>query len=100
MAHIALPDLLTLPTYASTSTSRLHSLYADISRQKHSNPSSFQSTVLWWNTTLHAILAKGWQPRSQDKLVLHADHTILPEAFRYEGVGRPLCLATVVVSTN
>ncbi|KZV73405.1 hypothetical protein PENSPDRAFT_574635 [Peniophora sp. CONT] len=94
--QIPFSDLASLPTYSSVSTKRLRSLYADISRQKSSNPSSFQSIVTWWHTTLQAILAKGWQPRSTDKLILHAEPTILPEALRYEGTGKPLGLGTVI----
>jgi len=43
----------------------------------------------------------GWQSQSQasnpDRLVLHADGVSIPESFRYEGVGKPLSLATVIV---
>ncbi|KAI0032209.1 Snf7-domain-containing protein [Vararia minispora EC-137] len=97
-AHVKIPlsDLASLSTYASASTSRLHSLYADIARQKLSNPAAFQSTVSWWRATLQSTLAKGWQPRTTDKLILHADPVVLPEALRYEGVGKPLCLSTVI----
>ncbi|VDC06655.1 unnamed protein product [Peniophora sp. CBMAI 1063] len=94
--QIPFSDLASLPTYSSASTKRLRSLYADISRQKKSNPSSYQSIVTWWHTTLQAILAKGWQPRSTDKLILHADPAVLPEALRYEGTGKPLGLGTVI----
>ncbi|OCH92214.1 hypothetical protein OBBRIDRAFT_818381 [Obba rivulosa] len=80
------------------------SLYSDFSRQKHSNPTSYTSNVEWWRRTLEAIVLAGWQAQSQpsnpDRLVLHADRVTLPESFRYEGVGKPLSLATVIVSTR
>ncbi|KAI0064539.1 hypothetical protein BV25DRAFT_1881811 [Artomyces pyxidatus] len=88
-------QLSSLPTYSTASSSRLQSLYADISRQKHSNPTSYQSNVSWWRTTLEEIVSKGWQQHTTDKLVLHADQS-LPESLRYEGTGKPLCLGTVI----
>ncbi|KAI0046151.1 hypothetical protein FA95DRAFT_1583128 [Auriscalpium vulgare] len=90
--HHQLPSL---PTYNGLSASRIQSLYADIARQKHSNPTSYRANVAWWHTTLDAIVARGWQPQSNDKLILHADPG-LPDALRYEGAGKPLCLGTVV----
>ncbi|EMD38002.1 hypothetical protein CERSUDRAFT_152616 [Gelatoporia subvermispora B] len=93
-------QLSTLPTYASSSTSRLKALYSDFSRQKHSNPTSFASNVEWWRRTLEAVVLAGWQPSSHgatpDRIVLHADKVSLAESFRYEGVGKPLSLATVI----
>lgn len=95
---IKFTDLSSLPTYNGASTSRLQAFYADISRQKHSNPPSYQSTVHWWRQTIQSVILNGWLPPSSDYLVLHATPT-LAEAFRYEGVGKPLCLATVIVSS-
>ena len=40
---------------------------------------------------------KHWLPQSSDTFVLHALPT-LADSFRYEGAGKPLCLATVIVS--
>lgn len=97
-------QLSSLQTYQSTSTSRLKALYSDFSRHKHSNPSSFASNVDWWRRTLEAAVLKGWQSSSNseagqsDRLILHASGPALAEVFRYEGVGKPLGLATVIVS--
>ncbi|KAF9791219.1 hypothetical protein BJ322DRAFT_436391 [Thelephora terrestris] len=88
-------DLHSLPAYNISSTSRLKSLYSDVSRQKHSNPTSYRSTVHWWREVLQAVVLKHWLPQSSDTLVLHALPT-LADSFRYEGAGKPLCLATVI----
>lgn len=97
-SSIPFTKLSSLPSYSKTSPSRLQALYADISRQKTSNPTAFQSNVSWWRATLDAIVSNGWQSSTPDKLVLKADRS-LPESLRYEGTGKPLCLATVVVSS-
>ena len=91
-------DLHSLPAYSTSSASRLKSLYSDVSRQKHSNPASYRSTVHWWREVLQAVVLKHWLPQSSDTLVLHALPT-LADSFRYEGTGKPLCLATVIVSS-
>lgn len=90
-------NLHSLPAYHTSSTSRLKSLYSDISRQKHSNPASYRSTVHWWREVLQTVVLKHWLSQSSDTLVLHALPT-LADSFRYEGVGKPLCLATAIVS--
>ncbi|KAA1469435.1 hypothetical protein DENSPDRAFT_835058 [Dentipellis sp. KUC8613] len=97
--HIPFTQLSSLPTYTGTSPHRLQSLYADISRQKQSNPTTYQSNVAWWRSTLEAIVSRGWQPHSADKLILHADPD-LPEALRFEGTGKPLCLGTVIAELS
>jgi len=97
-AGIKYTYLHSLPAYNTSSTSRLKSLYSDVSRQKHSNPASYRSTVQWWHEVLHAVVLKHWLPQTSDTLVLHALPT-LADSFRYEGVGKPLCLATVIVSS-
>ncbi|KZT26511.1 hypothetical protein NEOLEDRAFT_1177512 [Neolentinus lepideus HHB14362 ss-1] len=85
-----------LPTYSGASTSRLQALYADFSRQKQSNPTSYRSNVDWWRHTLETIVSEGWQGEGySDRLVLHASPS-LADIFRYEGVGKPLSLSTVV----
>jgi charged multivesicular body protein 7 len=105
-----------LPTYSTTSNSRLQSLYSDISRQKHSNPTSYHSNVDWWRMTLEMLVARGWPvehtistrsrsdpdtneivEKESDKLILNAGRG-LAESLRYEGVGKPLGLGTVIVS--
>ena len=97
-AGIKFTDLHSLPAYSTSSPSRLKSLYSDISRQKHSNPTSYRSTVHWWREVLQAVVLKHWLPQSSDTLVLHA-LPALADSFRYEGTGKPLCLATVIVSS-
>ena len=91
-------DLHSLPAYNISSASRLKSLYSDVSRQKYSNPASYHSTVHWWREVLQTVVLKHWLPQSSDTLVLHALPT-LADSFRYEGAGKPLCLATVIVSS-
>jgi hypothetical protein len=97
-AGIKYTNLHSLPAYNASSTSRLKSLYSDVSRQKHSNPASYRSTVHWWRGVLQTVVLKHWLPQSPDTLVLHALPT-LADSFRYEGAGKPLCLATVIVSS-
>lgn len=92
--------LATLPPYQLISTSRLKSLYSDFLRQKHSNPTSYTSNVEWWRRTLEAVLLAGWQSQpssTPDRLVLHASGSSLADEFRYEGIGKPLSLAGVIV---
>ena len=92
-----------IPTYASTSVTRLKSLYSEFAPQKQSNPSSYASNVEWWRRTLETITLHGWQPQHnapssvQDRFILNAEGVSFSERFRYEGVGRPLSLATVIV---
>lgn len=97
-------SLSNLPTFTETSKSRLQALYSDISRQKHSNPTSFHTNVDWWRRTLQALVSRGWQARIADaietnRLVLSAERGIA-ERLRYEGVGKPLGLGAVVVSRD
>ncbi len=88
--------LSTLPTYSTASTTRLKALYSDISRQKHSNPTSFQTNVDWWKRTLTDFVGHGLQPSSSDVLSLTVSRS-LQENLRYNGAGKPLGLASVVV---
>ena len=93
---------------ASSSSSPLPSLYADLSRQKRSNAAGYRANVEWWQRILTEVVWQGAQSTStstsggggvgeSDRLVLHLD-----EAFKagwtLEAVGRPLGLGTVVVS--
>ena len=89
--------LSSLLSYNGLSKSRIQSLYSDISRQKHSNPTTYNSNITWWRSTLEALVSLGYQPNTTDTLVLHADQSLL-ESLRYEGAGKPLCLGTVIVS--
>jgi charged multivesicular body protein 7 len=97
--------LYDLPTFKEASTSRLKFLYSDFSRQKQSNPASFSSNVEWWRRTLETLVLKGWlsqNPTAQanpDRLVFHAIGPQVTEQFRVEGVGKPLGLSAVIVST-
>ena len=104
MSPLSNIQLTSLPTYNSVSTSRLKALYSDFSLQKHSNPTSYSFNVEWWRRTLEAIVLRGWPSINQkqsaipDRLVLHAEGAALSEDFRFEGVGKPLSLPTVIVS--
>ena len=49
-----------------------------------------------WHSTLEAIVSHGWLPNTPDRLILHAEKSLL-ETLRYERVGKPLCLGTVIV---
>ncbi|OAX38935.1 hypothetical protein K503DRAFT_122340 [Rhizopogon vinicolor AM-OR11-026] len=96
-SSVALPAL---PTYALASRSRLQSLYSDIHRQKHSNPSSFHTHVDWWHRTLKDFISRGWQGHdgsdgTSNKLVLGARRALV-DKLRYEGVGKPLGLGTTI----
>ncbi|KAF9246142.1 Snf7-domain-containing protein [Melanogaster broomeanus] len=99
-------------TYASTSKSRLQSLYSDISRQKYSNPASYHAHVDWWQRSLEELVSRGWQTDTtstqkdkepdlhdaaaqSNKLVLNARRTIV-DKLRYDGVGKPLGLGSTI----
>ncbi|KAJ8519483.1 hypothetical protein ONZ45_g3570 [Pleurotus djamor] len=83
--------LLTLPPFSSTSRPRLQALYADISRQKTSNPESYHANVEWWRRALEVVVSTGYlisQSHSLapggSKLVLTADSSLL-NALKVEG---------------
>ncbi|KAL0946685.1 hypothetical protein HGRIS_012872 [Hohenbuehelia grisea] len=78
-----------LPPFASTSRSRLQSLYSAFDPQKHSNPSSYHANVDWWRRALHALT------RSTGSLTFTADAALL-QTLRIPGVGKPLSLGTVI----
>ncbi|KAI0306317.1 hypothetical protein B0F90DRAFT_1862978 [Multifurca ochricompacta] len=86
-------------TSPSSHLSSLPSYNGLISRQKHSNPTTYNSNVVWWRSTLDAIVSRGWQPNTSDTFILHADQNLL-ESLRYEGAGKPLCLGTVIVNAR
>lgn len=92
-------SLDSLSTYASSSKSRLISLYSDVSRQKQSNPSTYTTHVQWWHETLQCLVEQGLQSRSveNDVLVLHANPNLV-ERLRYLDVGKPLGLGSIIVS--
>ncbi|CAK5281800.1 unnamed protein product [Mycena citricolor] len=87
------PALLRLGPYASASSSRLQSLYADISRQKHSNPVAYRANVEWWRGTLEAVTRAGLG--SGSRLVLSANARLM-DLLRYPGAGKPLALPTAI----
>jgi hypothetical protein len=41
-----------LPSYNGLYNSRIQSLYSDISRQKHSNSTTYNANIAWWHSTL------------------------------------------------
>ncbi|KAI6005672.1 hypothetical protein EDD15DRAFT_2426179 [Pisolithus albus] len=107
-------SLSSYSTYATTSKSRLQSLYSDATRQKHSNPSSYHAHVDWWQRALEELVSRGWQaenpsPRKgkesegdeqalcsrSNKLVLDARRSLV-DRLRYDGVGKPLGMAHTI----
>ncbi|KAJ7724452.1 Snf7-domain-containing protein [Mycena maculata] len=90
----ASPALLTLPPYDTTSPSRLQSLYSDISRQKHSNPASYNANIEWWRKALETVVRSGIQSHGST-LVLSAGPGLM-DLLRVPGAGKPLALASVV----
>jgi charged multivesicular body protein 7 len=95
-----------LAPYATTSRSRLQALYSDISRQKHSNPTAYHANVHWWQPVLQEYVASGMQDtllhssgRGGSRLVLSAGRRLM-EDLRVEGVGKPLGIGAVIVSTS
>ena len=90
-----------LPFYATATPSRLQALYSNISRQKHSNPTSYYANVQWWQRVLEEYVASGLQEELPEargsRLVLNAGLPLM-EKFRVEGVGKPLAFSAVIVS--
>jgi hypothetical protein len=88
--------LSTLPEFHSIP--RMQSLYADLGRQKASNPSGFAANLGWWRGVLGEIVRRDLQPSGRDanSLVLRVDQE-LSDALRVERIGRPAGLGTVVV---
>lgn len=84
-----------LPAY-SVSQARLKSLYSDFSRQRVSNPASYTSNIDWWRRALPQFVARGLQDDTSDSLILHASPE-MAESLRYDGVGKPLGLAAIIV---
>ncbi|KAI6045729.1 Snf7-domain-containing protein [Pisolithus marmoratus] len=100
-------------TYATTSKSRLQSLYSDVTRQKHSNPTSYHAHVDWWQRTLEELVSRGWQAESpsarkgketeddegahsrSNKLVLSVQRSLV-DRLRFDGVGKPLGLGHTI----
>ncbi|KAJ6597081.1 Snf7-domain-containing protein [Mycena vulgaris] len=88
------PALLALPPYATTPTSRLQSIYSDISLQKHSNPASYHANIEWWRKALEAVVRSGIQQHGSN-LVLNAAPSLM-DLLRVSGAGKPLALPAVI----
>lgn len=93
------PRLADSSLFSTVSTTRLKSLYSDISRQKTSNPAAYSSNVQWWKRTLTEVVAQGLQASTSDVLMLHAGPELL-DTLRYDGIGKPLGLASVIVRVS
>lgn len=85
--------LSTLPEFSTTS-SRLSFLYSSLAPRKSANPTGFSSAIGWWRLLLLDLVAKGHL--GEDKLILVADDT-LREALRWDKIGRPSSLGTILV---
>ncbi|TFK42436.1 Snf7-domain-containing protein [Crucibulum laeve] len=83
----------------STSSSRLHALYSDFSRQKHSNPTSYYSNVDWWKRALETAVGAGIQQSADDtistRIILQANRDLM-ERLKVERAGKPLALGAVI----
>ncbi|KAF8623494.1 hypothetical protein AX15_006277 [Amanita polypyramis BW_CC] len=93
-------SIQSLSPFLSTSTTRLHALYSDISRQKHSNPASYRANVGWWQRALESVVSSGAQhtrdtANTSGRLVLHVGRSLM-DSFKVEGVGKPLGLGAVI----
>jgi charged multivesicular body protein 7 len=107
MSSIRSSRTTTSSTFKDVSSSRLQSLYSDFTRQKNSNPASYNANVEWWRRNLEIELWDGLAdtPPSEDgstggssgdRLILHANRTLL-DNLRLEGVGKPIGLGAVIV---
>ncbi|KAG6833685.1 hypothetical protein H0H87_002881 [Tephrocybe sp. NHM501043] len=97
---LSLPDNLYMPVPVETSPAdesshMLQALYSDISRQKHSNPTSYHSNVEWWRRVLELLVSTGMQSDSASRLSLTCGPRLM-ELVRVQGVGKPLALGAVV----
>ncbi|KAG8781564.1 hypothetical protein FRC15_008551, partial [Serendipita sp. 397] len=82
-----------LPEFASTP--RIQSLYSDLGRQKLSNPSGYTANLGWWRSVLQELVSRRMQSNNANALVLHVNQE-LSDALRWDKVGRPAGLSTVV----
>jgi len=89
--------LILTPKYVKASARRLQSLFSDLSRKKQSDPSSYQASIEWWRKSLESYVFCGYQ--ESHRVVLHAEKSLI-DAYRIEGVGKPIGLGAVVVSVN
>lgn len=86
--------LSALPEYSASPPARLQFLYSSLAPRKTANPTGFSSALTWWRLTLSDLVAKGLL--GDDKLILVANDG-LRERLRWEGVGRPSSLGTILV---
>jgi charged multivesicular body protein 7 len=104
------PSLAHLSPFSATSRTRLQALYSDIARQRHSSPDAYHANVEWWSRAIESLVESGTQGlssgkgkevdnRTRNKLVLGAGRELV-EGLRVEGVGKPLGLGAVVVSST
>ncbi|KAF5365191.1 hypothetical protein D9758_005328 [Tetrapyrgos nigripes] len=84
---------ISTPKYVQASRSRLQSLYSDFSRQKTSNPASYNANIEWWHRSLEKYVSNGAQGSS--RLVLQAGNELI-ESYRVQGVGKPIGLGAVI----
>lgn len=83
--------LASLPEYSSA---RAQFLYSSLSARKAANPTGYAGALSWWRLTLSSLVSKGLL--GDDKLILVADED-LKEHLRWDKIGRPLSLGTVIV---
>lgn len=83
--------LVSLPEYSSA---RAQFLYSSLSARKAANPTGYAGALSWWRLTLSSLVSKGLL--GDDKLILVADED-LKEHLRWDKIGRPLSLGTVIV---
>ena len=94
----------------SSHSSPLPSLYSSLSTLRTSNLSAYQANLEWWTKTISDVTWRGAQTETrsdkgkgkaiddrQDRIVFYVDETTLDE-WTVEEVGRPMGIATVVVS--
>ncbi|PPQ89131.1 hypothetical protein CVT25_006503 [Psilocybe cyanescens] len=75
----------TLVPFSSTSIPRLQALYSDFSRQKHSNPTSYNANIDWWRKALESVVGSGLQSDVHDNNF--SQQTPLRNTRRNEDVG-------------
>ncbi|KAG5724008.1 hypothetical protein E4T56_gene11238 [Termitomyces sp. T112] len=91
----SISPILSLHPFSATSTSRLQALYSDISRQKHSNPTSYYSNIEWWRQVLELAVGSGMQIETPSRILLSCGPRLMDQV-RVKGVGKPLALGAVV----
>ncbi|KAJ3763887.1 Snf7-domain-containing protein [Lentinula raphanica] len=90
-------SLASAAPYISASRQRLHSLYSDFAEQRQSDPAAYHANVDWWRRTLETYVSGGHQGAS--RLVLKAGKQLIHD-FYVNGVGKPICLDTVLTELS